>query len=167
MAVDREGTAAPVPAPRTPADTDYTAAPRAAAEPPRPGRRRAARLAWRRWRRTRPFWGGLFVILGAAEILASVRAPLPVVLHVGPQGLAGYLVPLVLLLCGLLLLFNPQQRTFYSLVAVVLALTTWLTSNLGGFFIGLLLAVLGASLAFAWTDGPQRSRTGLRRRVDA
>ncbi|WP_431896668.1 DUF6114 domain-containing protein [Micromonospora haikouensis] len=106
---------------------------------------------WRAWRRSRPFWGGLLVALGGAEILVTLRAPLPVILHVGPQGLAGYLVPVILLLCGVLLLAHPPQRLFYALVSLVLALVSWLTSNLGGFFVGMLLALVGGCLAFAWT----------------
>src|SRR5207244_4263318 len=114
--------------------------------------------AWRRWRRSRPFWGGLLVILAGAEMLATERAPLRVVLHVGVQGLAGYLVPIIILLCGLLLWFNPAQSVFYSILAVLLSLVAWLTSNLGGFVIGLLLGVIGGSLSFGWAPGPRRSR---------
>jgi hypothetical protein len=105
--------------------------------------------AWRRWRTARPFWGGLLVILAGAEILLVVWAPLPVVMHVGMQGLIGYLVPLLLLLSGMLLLFNPAQRLFYSTVAALFALVSWATSNLGGFLVG-------SALAFAWT--PHRRR---------
>jgi len=123
-----------------------------AAGPPPDGPLSRARYAFRHWRRTRPFWGGLLVVLGAAEILVSEHAPLPVVIHIGLQGLAGYLIPAILLLIGLLLWFNPVQRTFYSLLAVVLALGSWITSNLGGFFVGMLLGVVGGSLAFAWTS---------------
>jgi hypothetical protein len=112
---------------------------------------RKAPSAWRRWRTSRPFWGGLLVSLGGAEILLAVKAPLPVVLHVGMQGLVGYLVPVVLLLCGILLLANPAQRLFYSTIAAVLTLASWATSNLGGFFLGLILGLLGSALAFAWT----------------
>ena len=36
-------------------------------------------------------------------------------------------------------------------LAAILALGSWLTSNLGGFVIGLLLALVGSALAFAWT----------------
>jgi hypothetical protein len=123
------------------------------------GRVRRAWHAWRHWRRTRPFWGGLLVLLGGAEILLSERAPLPLVIHIGLQGLAGYLVPLISLLCGALLWFHPVQRTFYSLLAVLLALGSWITSNLGGFFIGMLLGVIGGALAFGWADGgwPRRA----------
>lgn len=95
------------------------------------------------------------MILGAVEILISVRAPLPVILHVGLQGLAAYVVPAILLLCGLLLMLQPQHKPFYSILSLMLALMTWLTSNLGGFLIGILLAVIGGSLAFAWT--PRRA----------
>jgi hypothetical protein len=108
------------------------------------------RSAWWRWRHARPFWGGLLVTLAGAEILLTVQAPLPVVVHVGMQGLAGYLVPMVLLLCGILLLANPSQRLFYSLIAAGLSLGSWITSNLGGFIFGLLLGLIGSALAFAW-----------------
>ncbi|WP_305787112.1 DUF6114 domain-containing protein [Symbioplanes lichenis] len=111
-----------------------------------------------RWRRARPFSGGLLVTLAGAEILVTVKAPLPVVVHVGMQGLAGYLVPLLLLLCGVLLLVNPEQRLFYSLVAAGLSLASWLTSNLGGFVVGLLLGLIGSSLAFAWSPTARRPR---------
>src|SRR5438477_11467259 len=108
------------------------------------------RLGLRRWRRTRPFWGGLFIILAGLEIFATERAPMRIVLHIGLQGLAGYAVPIVLVLLGALLWVNPAQRLFYSLVAAVLVLASWLTSNLGGFLLGLLLGIIGAALAFGW-----------------
>jgi hypothetical protein len=105
---------------------------------------------WREWRRSRPFWGGLLVLLGGVEILFTVWAPLGVVLHVGMQNFIGYLVPYVIILLGLLLWFNPAQRIFYSLIAMLCALGSWLTSNMGGFVFGLLLTLVGAALAFAW-----------------
>jgi Family of unknown function (DUF6114) len=131
---------------------------------PPDGALRRARFAWQRWRRTRPFWGGLLVILGAGEILLSEKAPLPLVIHIGLQGLAGYLVPTVMLLCGLLLWFHPVQKTFYSVLAVLLALGSWITSNLGGFFVGLLLGLIGGSLAFAWSTTDDGRPRGKRRR---
>ncbi|GAA1645838.1 DUF6114 domain-containing protein [Actinoplanes couchii] len=115
-----------------------------------PARARRSRLSWRDWRHSRPFWGGLLVVLGGLEMLLTVWAPLPVVLKVGMQNFLGILIPILIVLCGLLLWFNPTQRTFYSLVTIVLSLGSWLTSNMGGFFIGLLLGLIGGCLAFAW-----------------
>ena len=109
------------------------------------------RSAFWNWRHARPFWGGLFVVLGGVEIFLTVKAPLPVVVHVGMQGFIGYLLPIVLALLGVLLIVNPAQKLFYSLVAALLALASWITSNLGGFVFGLLLALVGSALAFAWS----------------
>jgi hypothetical protein len=86
------------------------------------------------------------------EILLTMMAPLPVIIHLGMQGLAGYLVPVVLVLCGQLLWWNPDQRLFYAILTLILSLASWVTSNLGGFFAGILLGLVGGSLAFAWND---------------
>jgi hypothetical protein len=123
---------------------------------------RDARRAFRLWRRTRPFWGGLLVSAGACEILSSEQGPLDVVIHIGTQGLAGYLIPVMLLLCGVLLWFSPAQRHFYSLLAIVLALGSWVTSNLGGFFLGMILGIVGGALAFAWATDPDPVKQPLR-----
>ncbi|MGW3042102.1 DUF6114 domain-containing protein, partial [Kitasatospora sp. NPDC001159] len=121
--------------------------------------------AKRDWRGKRPFWGGLLVTLGGAEILFTLWAPLPVLLHIGMAGLAGYLVPVVMVLCGLLILFNPAQRLFYSVLAVLASLASWVTSNLGGFLMGMLLGVVGACLTFGWMPD-QPLRRGRQRRED-
>ncbi|WP_369274096.1 DUF6114 domain-containing protein [Streptomyces sp. R11] len=123
------------------------------------------RSAFRRWRADRPFWGGVLLALGGAEILLTMKASLKVVLHVGMQGLAGYLLPALMLLLGLLVLFNPAQRLFYSITGVLVSLGSWPTSNLGGFFVGLLLGVAGSCLAFGWLpDQEPRKRRRLRQR---
>jgi hypothetical protein len=72
-------------------------------------------------------------------------------------GLAGLLVPIIILLCGVLLWFNPAQHVFYAVIAALLTLASWVTSNLGGFFLGLVLGLLGAALGFAWTTPPTRT----------
>ncbi|MGW9024834.1 DUF6114 domain-containing protein [Streptomyces sp. NPDC055722] len=125
-----------------------------------------ARTAFRRRRADRPFWGGLLLALGGAEILLTEKASLKVITHIGMQGLAGYLLPTVMLLCGLLLLFSPAQRVFYSILGVLVSLGSWITSNLGGFLIGLLLGVTGSCLAFGWLPDQERRRGVLRRRRD-
>jgi hypothetical protein len=102
-------------------------------------------------------------VLGGGEILFVYQAPLPIVLHFGLYGLAGIMVPALLVLVGAMILADPVHRTFYSVLAVLAALGTWLTSILGGFIIGMLLGVLGGSLAFGWQVGERPARR--RRRV--
>ncbi|MBJ7004084.1 DUF6114 domain-containing protein [Streptomyces griseofuscus] len=135
------------------------------AESPRP----VARRSFRAWRARRPFWGGLLLALGGGEILLTEKASLKVVMHIGMQGLAGYLLPVLMALLGLLVLFNPTQRLFYSILGVLASLGTWVTSNLGGFFIGLLLGVVGSCLAFGWLPDqePRMSRRKRRRQARA
>ncbi|MET8563178.1 DUF6114 domain-containing protein [Streptomyces flaveolus] len=124
---------------------------------------RGPRLVFRGWRARRPFWGGLLLALGGGEILLTEKASLKVVLHIGMQGLAGYLLPALMVLLGLLILFNPSQRLFYSITGVLLSLGSWLTSNLGGFFIGLLLGATGSCLTFGWLPD-QEPRVSRRKR---
>ncbi|MER5431439.1 DUF6114 domain-containing protein [Streptomyces sp. NPDC002588] len=124
------------------------------------------RSAFRTWRGRRPFVGGVLLTLGGGEILLTMKAPLPVILHIGMQGLAGYLLPALMMVCGLLILFNPSQRLFYSVIAVLLSLGTWLTSNLGGFMVGLLLGVVGSCVTFGWLPD-QEPRVSRRKRRKA
>ncbi|GAA2496603.1 DUF6114 domain-containing protein [Streptomyces longisporus] len=129
--------------------------------------KQGARPAFREWRARRPFWGGLLLALGGAEILLTEKASLKVILHSGAQNLAGYLLPTVMLLCGLLILFNPTQRLFYSIIGVLASLATWLTSNLGGFFVGLLLGAVGSCLAFGWLPDQEPRVSRRKRRKEA
>lgn len=104
------------------------------------------------WRRTRPFWGGLLTALAGVEMFASTKMTLNgLSFHSGSTGLYSLLIPVILLSCGLLLWFSPAQRLFYSIVAVVTTIYSLMGLNLGGFFLGLLLGIIGSALAFAWT----------------
>lgn len=120
------------------------------------------------WRGRRPFWGGVLLTLGGGEILLTMHAPIGIVVHMGTMGLAGFLLPALMIVCGVLTLCNPAQRLFYSLVGVLLSLGTWITSNLGGFILGLILGIVGCCLTFGWLpeQGPRQRRV-LRRRGGA
>jgi len=115
-------------------------------------------LGWRRWRRSRPVWGGLFSILGGGEILLTERTPLPVVVHLGPTGLAGIGLPVLMVLCGILLWLAPGPRVLYAMLVLLASLGTWITSNLGGFFVGMLQGLVGGALALTWTTAPRGSK---------
>ncbi len=105
---------------------------------------------WRTWRKSRPFWGGLLTMLAGFEIIALPWAPMDLIIRVGIGALSGFIIGGVLILAGLLLWFQPAQRTFLSIVAILLGLASFPFTNLGGFVIGMLMALIGGSLAFAW-----------------
>lgn len=143
-----------------PADPD----PGAAQEPETVEDGPAARPGFRAWRRSRPFWGGLLAILGGVELVLIPLAPMPVVIHQGIAGISSYLIGLLLAVIGVLLWFQPAQRTFYGVVAVLLSLASFVTSNFGGFVVGMLLGLVGGSLGFAWTPGaPEKKKRAARR----
>jgi hypothetical protein len=112
--------------------------------------------AWRAfaaWRAGRPFWGGAFTMLAGAEVLWAPLAPLRVVVVQGLAGVASLVVAALLVAMGGLSWAQPQLRSILGVTAVVLALASFLTSNLGGFLVGMVLGVLGGALIFAWTPG--------------
>jgi hypothetical protein len=110
--------------------------------------------AWqgfRHWRRRRPFWGGLLLLLAGMELFLSANLTLGgMEVHVGPQGFLSYVLPLILVLCGLLTWFTPAQRLFYGILGLLTALYSLLGLNLGGFFAGMLIGIVGGALTIAW-----------------
>src|SRR6185312_1905682 len=112
--------------------------------------------AWRRWRRSRPFYGGLLMILSALELFFSANLnPGALQVHFGPTGFLSYVIPIVMLLCGVLTWVSPSQRLFYGILGALTAVYSLIGLNLGGFFLGLLLGVIGGALAAAWTHLPE------------
>jgi hypothetical protein len=110
------------------------------------------RRRFRLWRRGRPFWGGLILMLAGAQLWLSTNFnPLHFEISFGPTGFLVILLPLILVLCGFLVWFMPQHRIFYGIIATVTALYSLLGLNLGGWFLGMLLGILGGSLVISWT----------------
>ncbi|KKJ94424.1 DUF6114 domain-containing protein [Micromonospora sp. HK10] len=122
----------------------------------RPSRLGQAWGGFRRWRRERPFWGGLFTALAGLEIFGTTQMSLGgLTFQMGPTGFLSWLIPVILVACGMLLWFSPAQRMFYAIVAAITALYSLIGVNLGGFFIGLLLGMIGSALGFAWVPRKQ------------
>ncbi|MFI7576167.1 DUF6114 domain-containing protein [Micromonospora sp. NPDC049497] len=112
--------------------------------------------ALRRWRRSRPFWGGLLTALAGLEIFGTTQMSLSgLTFQLGPTGFLSWLIPAILLACGLLMWITPQQRIFYAVVAVVTAVYSLIGINLGGFLLGAVLGTIGSGLGFAWVPGRQ------------
>ncbi|MGC4895167.1 DUF6114 domain-containing protein [Micromonospora sp. DT31] len=117
----------------------------------RPGTAAQAWRTFRLWRRSRPFWGGLLIILAGVEMFASTHLTLNgLSFHSGATGLLSLLIPAILATCGVLLWFSPAQQLFYAIVAAITSVYSLIGLNLGGFFLGLLLGITGSALAFGW-----------------
>lgn len=107
------------------------------------------------WRHERPFWAGFFILLGSLPILYFPYATL----HMGEvsvamstmAGAAAAVIGCVLILMGLMVWFQPQFRIYAGVTAMVCGFISFVTSNLGGFFMGLLCVTIGGSLALAWS----------------
>ncbi|MGI5245872.1 DUF6114 domain-containing protein [Dactylosporangium sp. CA-139066] len=103
------------------------------------------------WALYRPFWGGLLMLLSGLELFLSGNMHLALEVHFGPTGFLSYVLPLMMLLCGALSWFTPQQRLFYGILGTVVALYSLIGLNLGGFFLGTVLGLVGGGLTVAWT----------------
>lgn len=114
----------------------------------------APRRRLRAWRRTRPFWGGLLVILGGTELLLVPLSPLTVLVSLGLGGIAAIGIGLALIAAGLFLWLLPQARAYVSIHALLLSVLSFVATNLGGFLLGMLLGIAGSALAFGWTPLP-------------
>lgn len=119
---------------------------------------------FRRWRRTRPFWGGAFAVLGGLELISIPFAPLGVTILQGMPGVASWLAGALLIMCGALVWFQPSQRFFFGVLAIVVALGSFVTSNLGGFMFGMLLGLIGGGLMFAWTPRTEEAAQETKKR---
>jgi Family of unknown function (DUF6114) len=109
------------------------------------------RAAFRAWRRSRPFWGGLFCILGGVIIAYGPTTGIKVLLIAGATVLVGILVGVLVALMGLFLWFAPQLRQLVGILAAIFSVASLITSDYGGFVIGMTFGIIGGSLGFAWS----------------
>nr|WP_225881941.1 DUF6114 domain-containing protein [Streptomyces aureocirculatus] len=105
----------------------------------------------RRWRRTRPFWGGLLLILGGAELLVVPLSPLTVLVSLGLGGIAAIGIGIALMVAGLFLWLLPHAHHYVSVNALILSVLSFAATNLGGFLIGMILGIAGSAMGFGWT----------------
>ncbi|MFJ2110716.1 MULTISPECIES: DUF6114 domain-containing protein [unclassified Streptomyces] len=115
------------------------------------------RLRFRGWRGTRPFWAGLFTLLGGLPIAYFPYAQL----HFGnltlamstTAGAGSLIIGVLLVTLGLTMWFQSIVRVFAGVAAILLALVSIPVSNIGGFLLGFLLALVGGALSISWSPG--------------
>ncbi|MCX4988361.1 MULTISPECIES: DUF6114 domain-containing protein [unclassified Streptomyces] len=115
------------------------------------------RRNFRNWRSDRPFWAGLFIVFGGFPIAYFPYANLQLghlTLAMSTTAGAGSLIIGVLLIVlGISLWFQKHVRTFAGVAAILLALVSLPVSNLGGFLVGFLFAMIGGAMAVSWVPG--------------
>jgi hypothetical protein len=129
---------------------------------PSPLARVRARLAgWRRgfrhWRRSRPFWAGVITLAAAYELVAVPHLTLGgLTFQQGIAGVGTWLMAALMALMAMVMWFQPQLRVIAGVSTILFALASFLTSNLGGFLLGMVLGLVGGSLAVGWdVDKPK------------
>lgn len=132
---------------------------------------RTARLAFREWRRSRPFWAGIFAMISGLLVLfppfASLKFGDVVVTLNTFSGITALIIGVVIVACGLSFWTRPQFKFVAGIVTLLLAVAAIVTANLGTFLIGTLFGVLGAALGIAWSPKPKGKRRSRRRSGDA
>jgi hypothetical protein len=112
------------------------------------------RQAFRDWRRTRPFWGGLLVLFAGFPIMYFPYNDLAVGtlrIHMATTAGAGALIiGLLLISLGVSVWFQPLIRVFAGIAAIVLSLVSFPVSNFGGFGLGMFPGLIGGAMVCAW-----------------
>lgn len=122
-----------------------------------PGQFTRRRLQFRAWRGTRPFWAGLFVMLGGLPIMYFPYAHLQLghltLAMATTAGAGSLIIGVLLIVLGISLWFQKHVRTFAGVAAILLALVSIPVSNFGGFVVGFMLSLIGGAMAVAWAPG--------------
>jgi len=137
----------------------------------RKARRRSKARDWRQWsrfrlwRKTRPFWGSILMMLAGLMILAGPAALLQLALLPGSMLWAGLLVGALLFTMGLIQLLMPSYALITGAIGIILSLISLIVA-IGGFGVGMLLGIIGSALGVAWRPvaGPARPRFSPRSR---
>lgn len=115
-----------------------------------------SRSGFTRWRRTRPFFAGLLMLLGGVVILTPAYLSLEVsniIIQVSTiSGVSTFIIGALLIACGLMTWFGGGSRILTGVAGIILGIVALPTSNFGGFVLGTLLALVGGALALSWTD---------------
>ncbi|MFJ6633253.1 DUF6114 domain-containing protein [Streptomyces sp. NPDC091376] len=122
---------------------------------------RVIRQRFRDWRGQRPFWAGLFTLLGGIPIAyfpyASLKLGHMTLSMATTAGAGSLIIGVLLVTLGLTMWFQPLVRVFAGVAAILLALVSIPVANLGGFIIGFLLSLIGGALSVSWAPGKPKA----------
>ncbi|MFE6058613.1 DUF6114 domain-containing protein [Streptomyces sp. NPDC056431] len=115
------------------------------------------------WRQTRPFWAGLFTMIGGVPIAylpyGDMRLGNVTLAMQTTAGAGALIIGVLLITLGLTMWFQPAVRVFAGVATIVLALVSIPVSNFGGLVVGYLFAVIGGGMSAAWAPAPPAEET--------
>ncbi|MFI1713152.1 DUF6114 domain-containing protein [Streptomyces litmocidini] len=110
------------------------------------------------WRQTRPFWAGLFTMIGGVPIAylpyGDMRLGNVTLAMQTTAGAGALIIGVLLITLGLTMWFQPVVRVFAGIAAIVLGLVSIPVSNFGGLVVGYLFALVGGGMSAAWAPAP-------------
>jgi len=109
---------------------------------------------FRAWRQSRPFWAGLFTIIGGIPIAylpyGDMRLGNVTLAMKTTAGAGALIIGVLLITLGLTMWFQPIVRVFAGVAAIVLGLISIPVSNFGGLVVGFLFALVGGGMSASW-----------------
>ncbi|MEV6326863.1 DUF6114 domain-containing protein [Streptomyces sp. NPDC051909] len=110
------------------------------------------------WRQTRPFWAGLFTMIGGVPIAylpyGDMRLGNMTLAMQTTAGAGALIIGVLLITLGLTMWFQPAVRVFAGVATIVLGLISIPVSNFGGLVIGFLFALVGGGMSASWAPAP-------------
>lgn len=119
------------------------------------------------WKRQRPFWGGLLLVLSGL-VIAIIPLDLALKFALVPTDFAfvGLIFAIFVVLSGVFALYQPQLAGFFGAAGILVAIVS-IFGALGGFVIGTLVGILGGSLCVAWEPPAEESASATRAEREA
>ncbi|MCX4983546.1 DUF6114 domain-containing protein [Streptomyces sp. NBC_00572] len=115
------------------------------------------------WRQTRPFWAGLFTIIGGVPIAylpyGDMRLGNVTLAMKTTAGSAALIIGALLITLGFTMWFQSIVRVFAGIATIVLGLVSIPVSNFGGLGVGFLFALIGGGMSVAWAPAPPVEET--------
>ncbi|MBD0710699.1 MULTISPECIES: DUF6114 domain-containing protein [unclassified Streptomyces] len=110
------------------------------------------------WRQTRPFWAGLFTVIGGLPIAylpyGDMRLGNITLAMKTTAGAGALIIGVLLVTLGLTMWFQPIVRVFAGVATIILGLVSIPVSNFGGLVVGFLFALVGGGMSIAWAPAP-------------
>ncbi|MDI3417240.1 DUF6114 domain-containing protein [Streptomyces luteolus] len=129
------------------------------------------RRKFKAWRGGRPFWAGLLTILGGLPIAylpyGNIKLGNLTLAMATTAGAGSLIIGVLLIVLGLTMWFQQHSRVFAGVAAILLALVSLVVSNIGGFLVGFLLALIGGALGISWAPAGDEGGRGAHRSRDS